>query len=148
MQIRDKKFTDYGARLKRIRKSLNLTLDAIYQETGISRSYVSEFERGVRLPTSKYLIHLVEKYGVSMDYVFHGIGDPFVTNNEKDKSDALDFGKHEDDVMDMMFHMANVPVVLYEMLGFFSEIKFEKETMIKRILEKAGKLPKNQMGEP
>ncbi len=126
MQQREKNFSDIGTRLRSIRKTLDLTLDAIYQETNISKSYVSEFENGFRLPTAKYLKFLGDSYKVSMDFVFYGLGEPFLGEQSPGPED-LDFGKHDEDVMDMLFHMANVPTVMFDILGYFSEIKVERK---------------------
>ena len=63
-------FVETGNQLRAIREDLRMTLDAVSKETGISRSYISDFERGFRLPTSKYLRYLQDRHQVNLNYVF------------------------------------------------------------------------------
>lgn len=51
-------FKEIGMNLRMIRDKIDLTMEVISKETGISRSYLSDFERGVKLPTHKYLKYL------------------------------------------------------------------------------------------
>ena len=53
---------EIGKQLRAVRERLNMTLEELSQDTGISRSYISEFERGVKLPTSKYLRYLHDRH--------------------------------------------------------------------------------------
>jgi transcriptional regulator with XRE-family HTH domain len=62
------RFEDTGPQLRNIREDLRMTLDAVSKETGISRSYISDFERGFRLPTSKYLRYLHDNHQVNLNY--------------------------------------------------------------------------------
>lgn len=66
----ERRYRDMGLQIKAIRERLNMTLDAISKETGISRSYISDFERGFKLPTGKFLKHLHDRHNINLNYVF------------------------------------------------------------------------------
>jgi len=123
---------ELGVQLRAIREKLGLTLDALRKEVGISASYISDFERGVKLPTPKYLRHLHNKYNVSIDYVFGGSNKMF----RPGKEDLLqaDFGKFEAEVNELMIYMSKIPHCLYAMLLHFSEYKIDNKGMINRFM--------------
>ena len=105
-----------------------MTLDAVSKETGISRSYISDFKRGFRLPTSKYLRYLHDSHQVNLNYVFGSEGWKFRTAKDK----PPDFGKMQDDVYDMLRLMAEAPHALYAVLGYFTEYKLMNKEVIQR----------------
>ena len=57
---------DIGKRLKEIREASNLTLDRMSADSGISRSYLAEFERGAKMPNSKYLTYLFKRHNANL----------------------------------------------------------------------------------
>lgn len=135
------RFTDTGLQLRNIREDLRMTLDAVSKETGISRSYISDFERGFRLPTSKYLRYLHDNHQVNLNYVFGSEGRKFRTAKDK----PPDFGKMQDDVDELLRFMAEVPHALYSILGYFTEYKLMNKEVIQRYrAEKAGEDKNNK----
>jgi transcriptional regulator with XRE-family HTH domain len=123
-------YKDIGLQLRSVRERLKLTLDDLHGEIGISRSYISNFERGLKLPTVKYLKHLHDKYGVSLDYIFCSNGRMFRGGGEA--TAMVDFGKSQEDVDGMFRLMARVPHALHSMLVAFAEYKLEHEDFLKR----------------
>jgi transcriptional regulator with XRE-family HTH domain len=77
------RFEETGRQLRSIREDLRMTLDAVSKELGISRSYISDFERGFRLPTSKYLKYLHDSHQVNLNYVFGSEGWKFLMTKDK-----------------------------------------------------------------
>jgi len=75
-------YKDSGDRLRDIRRELRITMDLVSRETGISRSYISDFERGYRLPTAKYLCYLHDRYNVNLNYIFFGESNMFKLGKE------------------------------------------------------------------
>ncbi|MCX6582810.1 MAG: helix-turn-helix transcriptional regulator [Candidatus Aminicenantes bacterium] len=127
------KYQDIGRRLKSIRDALGYTLDRVYKETGISRSYISEFERGRKLATSKYLKFLIDTHNVNLNFVFTGKGEMFISHQDR-QPELYDFGKFDEEIKDLLFHITNVPNAMYEVLGHFSEYKMRKADLIKQAL--------------
>jgi transcriptional regulator with XRE-family HTH domain len=126
---------EIGKRLKNVRESLNFTLEALREETGISRSYLSDFERGLKLPTSKYLLYLIESHAVDLNFILIGEGEMFF-REAVDGEKVYDFGKYEEEIDDLLFHIVKIPAALHAVLAHFSEYKTEKEDFLKDYLEK------------
>lgn len=131
-----------GQRLRIVRTSLGLTLELMRMETGISKSYISDFERGKKTPSSKYLFHLSHKFNVSLDYIFKGIGTPFVSADSGMIS-KYQFGRYEPEIVDLLEHISSVPSVLFAVLEFFTEYKEHKSEFISEYIDKYGHGNKN-----
>ncbi|MFC2156060.1 helix-turn-helix domain-containing protein, partial [Acidobacteriota bacterium] len=93
------KLTDIGIRLRCLRDTLNITLEKMKELTGISRSYISDFERGRKLPSSKYLFFLIEDFDADINYIFTGRGEMFL-RTKKEAENYYDFGKYEEEIND------------------------------------------------
>ncbi|MCP4156896.1 MAG: helix-turn-helix transcriptional regulator [bacterium] len=124
----DPVYADIGKRLRIIRDRLDKTMDALCKQIGISRSYLSDFERGYKLPTARYLKFLHDKYDVSLDYVFGGSDIPFI---KKDEEEPIDFGKMKEEVEEMLLLLSQMPHALFAVLGYYSEYKINNKKLIK-----------------
>ena len=56
-------------RLYKLRKERNMTLQALYLQTGISMGALSAYETGRYVPSIENLCKLADFYGVSLDYI-------------------------------------------------------------------------------
>jgi len=131
----EKRYMDTGMQLKAIREELRMTLDAVSKEIGLSRSYISDFERGFRLPTSKYMRYLHDRHKVNLNFIFGGESRKFRAEAPK----APNFGRMQEDVDELLVHMAEIPHTLFAVLGFFTEYKVMNKEVIQRYRsEKAG----------
>lgn len=126
--MKERKYENYGLQCRAIRQRLRLTLEDVHKETGISASYISDFERGLKLPTAKYLRHLHDKYQVNLNFIFCGEGRMFRLSAKE--SEIKDFGKFQEEVDEMMTYMSKVPHSLYSMLVQFSEYKVENQEFL------------------
>ena len=124
----EKRFTDTGLQLRAIRDELRMTLEAVSKETGLSRSYISDFERGFRLPTSKYMRYLHDRHKVNLNFIFGGEERKFRTETSK----APNFGRMQEDVDELLGHMSEIPHTLFAVLGFFTEYKVMNKEVIQR----------------
>lgn len=61
-----------GHRLLLLRKALDLKPSEIADQLGIQRTYWSRFERGNRSLTDGFAALLVERYGVTLDFLILG----------------------------------------------------------------------------
>lgn len=126
---------EIGVRLRMVREALKCTLKTMQEKSGISTSYVSDFERGKKFPSSRYIKELVVTFGVSTDYIFTGKGEMFREDKENWK-DMYDFGKFNEDVHELLFYMKKVPNTLFAVLEFFTDYKVKKEEFLGKYLEK------------
>jgi hypothetical protein len=59
----------------------------------------------------------------------------FLRSKERAEN-RYDFGKYEEEINDLLYHITRIPNALYAVLGYFSDYKVTKEKFIKRCLEK------------
>jgi transcriptional regulator with XRE-family HTH domain len=62
-----------GKRVTYLRKERHLTQLALALESGLSKSYLSDLERGQRNPTVEVLARLAGGLGVTLEELFRGI---------------------------------------------------------------------------
>lgn len=120
-----------GARLRTARETLGLTIEKIHQETGFSKSLISEAENGIKKPSSRYLFALVARFKVNINYILTGKGDMFMSGWEL----TGDFGADKEKVIDLLYHIERIEMVRYEILGFFLRYKNENAHLIDRLLK-------------
>ena len=60
---------DFGNILKTLRLKGNMTQAQLAQKLGITKSVISAYETGLRLPSYDILIHIAKLYNVSTDYL-------------------------------------------------------------------------------
>ena len=60
---------DLGMRIKRLREMRNMNQAALASRAGITKSSVSAYENGTRLPSYDVLVRLAEIFHVSTDYL-------------------------------------------------------------------------------
>jgi transcriptional regulator with XRE-family HTH domain len=87
-------------RLKQLREEKDVSLEEVARVTGISKSLMSRYERGLVEPGLKALSKLVKYYNVSLDWLF-GFTDkrdpiditnnPFLGLTDNKKNEALSF---------------------------------------------------------
>lgn len=59
-----------GTRLRKIRKTRNLTIQQVYEKTGIPSTHLSRLETGRTKTTSVHKVFALSKlYGVTMEYL-------------------------------------------------------------------------------
>ena len=60
---------DFGNALKTLRLSKKMTQAQLAQKLGLTKSVISAYETGLRLPSYDILIHIAKIYNVSTDYL-------------------------------------------------------------------------------
>jgi transcriptional regulator with XRE-family HTH domain len=60
---------DFGNRLKTLRLRENMTQAQLASKLGVTKSVISAYETGLRLPSYDILIHIAEIYNVSTDHL-------------------------------------------------------------------------------
>ncbi|RKI38286.1 XRE family transcriptional regulator [bacterium D16-51] len=63
---------EIGARLKKVRRSRNLTQEKFSEMLGISQKHYSEVERGLAGLSVKHLIQISDILSISLDYLLKG----------------------------------------------------------------------------
>lgn len=60
---------DFGSVLKTLRVRENMTQAQLAQKLGLTKSVISAYETGLRMPSYDILIHIAKIYSVSTDYL-------------------------------------------------------------------------------
>jgi transcriptional regulator with XRE-family HTH domain len=121
-----------GARLKEVRTAINLSLEKIANQTGFSRSLISEAENGKKKPSSLYLYSLHLLYGVNINYILSGNGDLFIHRPDtpgKAKNDT------DEEMQELIHLMKHVKFVKFAMLSHFVDFKIRNKDVIKEHLK-------------
>lgn len=60
---------DLSNKLKALRKKNNFTQESLARELGVTKSVISAYEKGIRMPSYDILVHIAEIFNVSTDYL-------------------------------------------------------------------------------
>lgn len=60
---------DFGNTLKMLRTKDNLTQAQLAQKLGLTKSVISAYENGLRMPSYDILIHIAKIFNVSTDFL-------------------------------------------------------------------------------
>jgi len=72
-----------GRRLKRFRKSKNLTQKSVASSIGTSSGHISDLESGKKLPGSETLYSLMRNFGLNINWLLSGEGEMFLAEGAK-----------------------------------------------------------------
>ncbi|MCP4157189.1 MAG: helix-turn-helix transcriptional regulator [bacterium] len=137
-------YRNMGLRLKAIRERLKMTLSAMQQETGLSRGYLANFERGLKMPTVKYLKYLHDERNISLNYIF-GTDERMFRIEDEEK---MDFGRYAEDIDELLYYISHIPHSLFAILGEFTKYKIENAGIVNDYFSKLTPEEKNQLKFP
>lgn len=60
---------DFGSRLRTLRLRKHFTQEQLAAKLGLTKSVVSAYETGLRLPSYDVLIHIAKIFNISTDYL-------------------------------------------------------------------------------
>jgi transcriptional regulator with XRE-family HTH domain len=123
--------TAIGKRLRRIRETLNITLEKMQEITGFSKSLISAAEKGQKKPSSIYLFALLDRFNVDLNYIFSGKGNMFRHIPRLDPGDP-DLGHTCEE---LVYMIENVELVRYAMMTEYIKFKAQNKTLISEALE-------------
>jgi len=69
-----------GGRFKEFRQGLDMTQEELGKELDLYQSTVANYEIGKTFPGNDYLVHLFDKYGLNIHWLFTGTGHRLVLN--------------------------------------------------------------------
>jgi transcriptional regulator with XRE-family HTH domain len=113
-----------GDRLKQLRDSLNHDRNQMADRLGITVSSYSRYEGGTMLPGLNILIMLARRLDLSLDWLITGKGPMFYREREAAAKEEPGSGLlDQPDVLEMLNHMAQLPLFRHEILSFFYKLK-------------------------
>lgn len=129
----NKKFDNIqiGKRLKEVRKKTGKSLEKMGEITGLSKSGISDMEKGLKKPSTVYMHALNIKFGININWILTGKG----AMSSPDIELNLNFGIDNDIIKNLIFCIEHVDVIRYDILKYFSQKKDEYQEFIKKIKE-------------
>lgn len=96
-----------GERIKKLRKSMNLTQDIFAENLGVVSSYISLLERGKKEPSEQLTLSICRTFGVRYDWLtkgeepmkeegFKNIGDYKINEDSPELLEILEMLREED----------------------------------------------------
>jgi transcriptional regulator with XRE-family HTH domain len=125
-----------GSRVKEIRKILTLNQKEMAEKLHASNTYISDIETGSVNPSHTFFFKLSFVFNVSLDYLYHGIGEMFL-KTKVDSEPVKD--RSENDIKtidDLVWFMENSPLFLHQVMAFAGSFRYDHEESIMKDLEK------------
>ena len=88
---------DFGNTLKSLRLQKNMTQAQLSQKLGLTKSVISAYETGLRLPSYDVLIHISKIFNVSTDYLL-----------DVEQKQNVDFSGLTEDEISAILHLIKV----------------------------------------
>jgi transcriptional regulator with XRE-family HTH domain len=114
-----------GDRFIQLRDSLDYSRNQMAERLDITASTYARYEIGAVLPGPHILMILARRFDLSLDWLITGKGPMFYREREaavakeEPGSGLLD----QPDVLEMLNHMAQLPLFRHEILSFFYKLK-------------------------
>ncbi|MCK5055993.1 MAG: helix-turn-helix transcriptional regulator [Candidatus Aminicenantes bacterium] len=127
-----------GQRLKYFRNSRDITISELSAKTGLSKGMISETETGKNKPSPNLMLALLNIYNLDLNWLLTGEGEMFVIDSEEIPSEKKDFGKLNEEIHELLWHLEHTLVVKLAVVGFFLEYMHQNEDIIKKSREEHG----------
>lgn len=133
-----------GTKIRKVRESLGLTQVQMVENFNIGRANYSRIEKGEIFPNAEILHTLKTEFNVSLDWLISGEGQMYPPK-KKDLKKELGLGKCGREMDELIYLIANIPMVKHAVLGHFLEYKMKNVDLIKKLLKESGKAGKTQI---
>ena len=124
-----------GRRLKFFRNTRDITISDLSAKTGLSKGMISETETGKNKPSPNLMLALLNIYNLNLNWLLTGEGEMFITDAEKLPQEKKNFGEHNDEIHELLWHLEHTLVVKLAVVGFFLEYMHQNEDIIKKSKE-------------
>ena len=94
---------EFGQRLVKVRKSLNIIQKDLAAAVGMHACNLSAVESGKSSPTARLLHKLSTTFDISLDFLFRGTGEMFLTDKIKKAKDKANAVENIDSLEDMIW---------------------------------------------
>ncbi len=123
---------EFGNRIRMVRKTLKLTQWQMAKKLKIVGSYLSEIENGKANPNYNFFFLLTNHYRVSLDFLFHGKGEMFLSEEIVPSDDQDKYIDEIESIEDLYWFIKRSSIFQLEMLSHANQFLIEKEVTIKK----------------
>jgi transcriptional regulator with XRE-family HTH domain len=139
---------EIGERVKKIRLELGLSQKEMAGELEVPNSYLSDIECGKGNPGHLLFFKLTTRLNVSLDYLFHGLGEKFLnTQTKKVPKEETAEDQYVDEIKtieDLVWYLKNSSIFYHHIMALASRFQYENEETIKKNIEKLRSQKTNQ----
>lgn len=126
-----------GRRIKEARKHLSILQDTIAEECNLSKTTISDFERGEKRPGFDLLYYLHTRYNISIDYILFGVGNLVISKESpnENKIDLTSFGSDLEIIKEMLEIMKQSIITKSAIIGHYRTFVIENPDLIEKDIE-------------
>ncbi len=127
--------TEFGQRIKKIRKHLRISQKELAGHLNISNTYLSEIEAGKFKPGFEFFMNMVTKFDVNAKYLFTGEGNFFIDTEDTEKDSKRYRGESSEFIEEMLKDFEQIPMVKFAVLEFYQSYKLTKKDLLEKARE-------------
>ena len=137
---------DVGKRIRQVREALGLTQVDFVKPLGRKSAFLSQIENGTKKnPGVMIFFKISLVYQVSMDYLFHGIGDMFLKSKKNLEEKPRVYIEDIESIEDMIWLFERSKFFRDSIMGYAGKFKYENEEIIKKSIERYNKKAKQEV---
>ncbi|MCX6579214.1 MAG: helix-turn-helix transcriptional regulator [Candidatus Aminicenantes bacterium] len=129
---------EMGHKLSQLRQNLKETRSQMADRLGIWRSTYIRNENGETPISYKTMISLVNRFGVSLDWMVLNKGPMYFKEKEvKNEQPPNPLDSLNPDFKELIEHMERIPMLKHEMLLSFCKFKEDRKDLVETAMKKA-----------
>jgi len=128
-----------GTKIRELRETLGLTQAQMVENFKIGRANYSRIEKGEIFPNAEILHTLKTEFNISLDWLITGEGRMY-PSKKRSLTKELGLAKCGREIDELIYHIANVPMIKHAVLGHFLEYKMKNDELIQKLLKESEKI--------
>lgn len=128
--------TEYGKRLRDVRRVLDISQKDFAAQLNVSPSFLSEIESGKTKPGYNFLLKLAAVFDVSPAWLLLEKGAMFFKDEKASAIENDEFGDHTESIKELLWYFKHSPLVKLSVMAFASKFLLDNEDIIKKDIER------------
>jgi transcriptional regulator with XRE-family HTH domain len=128
--------TEYGKRLRDVRRVLDISQKDFAAQLFVSPSFLSEIESGKTKPGYNFLLKLAAVFDVNPAWLLLGKGAMFFKDETASTIANDEFGDHTESIRELLWYFKHSPLVKLSVMAFASKFLLDNEDIIKKDIER------------
>lgn len=128
--------SDYGKRLKEVRRILDISQKDFAAKLFVSPSFLSEIESEKTKPGYNLLLKLATVFDVNPAWILMGKEPIFFKDKDTSTITEDEFGDHTESIMELLWYFKHSPLVKLSVMAFASKFLLDNEEIINRDIER------------
>lgn len=128
--------SDYGKRLKEVRRILDISQKDFAAKLLVSPSFLSEIESEKTKPGYNLLLKLATVFDVNPSWILMGKQPIFFRDEDTSSITEDEFGDHAESIRELLWYFKNSPLVKLSVMAFASKFLLDNEEIINVDIER------------